>query len=106
MSKNINIYGKDGCEIFPNCFSAILMDEEAEDNEADIRMSFGKMSSEENDEISVEVLTDIIINERGLKTILKRLIDLSGEYNTKYNVDILQQILEEYEEVGEEDATS
>ena len=93
-------------KIFPNCFAARL-EEQDEDN---ISMIFGKAKFDSDGKISkseeIEIVSDININKEGLKVILKRLIDLADEYNEKYNIDILGEILSDFEEVGEEIATS
>lgn len=93
-------------KVYPNCFAARLEGEE-EDN---INIVFGNAQFDNEGSIAkdkdVEIVSDININKEGLKVILKGLIDLAEEYNKKYNIDILGEIIEDFEEVGEENETS
>ena len=86
---------------YPNCFSAKLTNEDTDN----INIVFAKAKIDKNGKISkeqkIEIISDFNINKEGLKVVLKRLLDLSEEYSKRYDVDILQEILDEYDEAGE-----
>lgn len=93
-------------KIYPNCFAARLDGEEEEN----INIVFGNAQFDSDGciskEKSIKIVSDININKEGLKVILKGLLDLAEDYNKKYDVDILAEIIEDFEEVGENNAIS
>ena len=93
-------------KVYPNCFLAKLNNED----KFNINILFGKAEftsvGESINDKDVKILSDINMTKEGLKVVLKRLIDLAEDYNKKYNVNILDEIINDFEEVGEENATS
>lgn len=94
-------------KLYPNCFGARL---EESDEYNNINIVFAEANVDTNGGIEkekdVEIISDINVNKEGLKVIIKKLLDLAEEYNERYNTDILGEIIKEFEEAGEENATS
>lgn len=94
-------------KLYPNCFAYRIDKEEKENN---INIVFGEAKINEDGDIKkkmdVSIVSDINVNKDGLKVIIKSLLDLAEEYNKIYNTDILGEIVEDFEEAGEENATS
>jgi hypothetical protein len=94
-------------KLYPNCFGARLEESQDWNN---INIVFAETKVNTNGDIEKEkeldIVSDINVNKEGLKVIIKGLLDLAEEYNERYDTDILGEIVKEFEEAGEENATS
>ena len=89
---------RENSKMKPDCFGIRFENQEEENI---FVLSFG--NTEEN---NVEIMAEIDLNEAGFKTVLRRMIAIACEFEEKTGIDILEQIVEETEEAGENSGTS
>ena len=77
----------------PNCFGINL----SESNTAEITMLFGNCTNESGEP---EIKSRIILKENGFKVVLKRMLDTAEQLKERFNIDILEQIVSDYEKEG------
>lgn len=91
---------------YPNCFKASL--EDSEDKNINIVFAKAKFDSEGHIDKNkdIDILSNVNINKEGLKVVLRGLLNVAEDYNKRYNINILDELIDDFEEVGEENVIS
>lgn len=90
---------------YPNCFMARLEDSE----NYNINIVFAKATFEEghiDKNQDIDIISNVNINKEGLKVVLRGLLNVVEDYDEKYGINILDELINDFEEVGEENDSS
>lgn len=91
---------------YPNCFMARLEDAE----NYNINIVFAKATFDKEGHIDknedINIISNVNINKEGLKVVLRGLLNVAEEYSEKYGINILDELINDFEEVGEENDSS
>ncbi|XZI01428.1 hypothetical protein ACSW9P_15545 [Clostridium perfringens] len=83
--RDYEIYKREGSEITPNSFNVYIDDEVKKDA---FILSFAEVKEEEK---RVDILSEIVLNEEGVKAVFKRTIRILIEYENKTGKDLLKE---------------
>ncbi len=97
---NNKIKERKDIKIIPNGFGIKL---ESDKKDYNFILTFGDIDKDKN---KAEILSEIQLSNIAFKNVFRAILDTIEEYQDKTGIDIFEQVIEEYEKEGANDADS